>query len=610
MGKGNRNRLNRLQEQVDADVSVKKTGKKESKSSKGGMIALTIVATVIVLFVIVTIVISALSSAGVFNRNRIIMKSEHYQIDANMMQYYMAYSYEQWYNTYSNYMSYLSFNTSAPWYSQAFNAGNNAAFLYYPEGAEDATWYDYFVYLTKSNATNVLIYCEQALTDPDYDATLTDEDNEAIEETVTSMRNTFDMYKSLYSQMNYSYYNNFNQYLSAVYGSGVHTKDIRNMAKLIYIGSKYYNDKSGRVLNAIKADQSAIDAYLAEHEDSYLYADYVSYAFTVTKDNVSEDDYKDEAGTLNEEAYNAAVAAAKEKFEAKKAEFETAIEKLAATKTEEEYRAVLSEYLTGVYENDDKEDTETTVEKQVEEALDKIATADRAFSTSNELGCWLFGYVYEEKSDEDTDTDTDADADADAELEKTDRAKVGQTKVITTSDSDSSYSKTVYMVTKEAAIHHTVSHDIQYALFLTTGTYGTDKLSAEDAAKALYDRFTAEGNTKKMSELLEELGYETVSAFEDEDYVEGNSGLTGFDTWIYGDEAKPGDVKILDVSYTSGSTTNEYKMVAKYEKDGHEYWWIDVVNDMNTEQMESWFEEAKKAVTIETVDKYFANIKR
>ena len=579
MGKGSRSRLNRLQEEVgSSQTAVKK--KKQNKSGGKSVVVMTIIVAVVVLFVVAAIVLSALSNQGTFLRAKTVLSSEHYKIDATMMTYFMQYTYEQWYSQWGNYVSsYFSLNTQATWKSQSFGLGTYDSMLGYESNA-NSTWFDYFADLSVSSAKNILLYAEAALADPDYDSTLTQEDKDSIQSNISDMKSMYELYKSYYEAMGSSYYESFRAYLTAVYGKGVREADITRMMELQKIASKYYEYMQNKLGEANRADTDRIQTCFEENSDSYLTADYLTYTFKATLNKpTKEDDQTDEE-------YNAAVAEANEKFAEEKAKAQENAAALAASADETAFETWLREYFAETIELAEGDNLEDKVNAEYE----KCVKTDATFSSSSELGCWILGYVY------------DKDAAADSEPEKTEKAAKGSVKMIE-SDSEESYSATIYCVTREASLKDIYGVNVEIALFNKDSTFkgpeeDAESVDAATAATKFLETYQTVASTKDMDEVLNELGYTNAYHAGYEHMTHGDCDFEEVEDWAF-DEAKAGDMTTLSVSYTSDSTTTEYICIAYLKSvDELKEWQITVARTLTSNDLTSWHDGLAENTTI------------
>ena len=583
MGKGSRSRLNRLQAEINdpAKAEKKAKAKKAGRSGDKSTVIMLIIVAVVVVAILAAVTLSLLSNNGVFLRNQTVVKSEHYKIDAAMMTYYMQFTYESWYNSYQSVLSYFSFQTGATWKSQEFGSGYETYYLSYSENVK--TWFDYFAELSQSNAQTLLVYAEAAMADPNFDATLTDEDRQEIQDAVDSIKSVYEYYKSYYDYINelygtnQQYYSSYKAYLAGVYGKGVTDQDIYRMQEIQHIAAKYYNWYYDTNYESIKADENGINAYLAEHESTYVKTDYLSYVFSATKADVQRTDYE------TDEEYNAAVADANTQFEADKATAAENAAALAATTTPEEYRAWLEAYLTETLTPGENE----TIKDLVTDKMASIETTEHTCNTSYEQDCWMFGYVY------------DPDLESGETPQKTEAAKVNDVKTIE-ADAEGSYKATVYMLTREAGVNKDKVKTYEMALFVKSYTFPKDDSSdetvdAETAANTFKTAF--EGSDKTMEEVLEELKYTSASYIKLEDVIKGECSYTGTDDWAYSG-VNVGDMDVIDASYTSSDSTTEFYAVIKLLSESYETWYLQVANAMIDEHMTDWFEETKTATAI------------
>ena len=172
MGKSNRVRT---EKSAAAAIKVPNKKTKKNKSSVGYSIAIVLVA----LFVLVTIAITVITSSGILLRSTKAIKSKNYAITGSMFKYMVLSEYDSFLTNYSSYLSYFSLDTKKALGEQPYGTGSETAFL--GQMAEGATWLDYFVEPVKSQAEQILIYCEEANV---RGITLNDDDKAKIDEAI------------------------------------------------------------------------------------------------------------------------------------------------------------------------------------------------------------------------------------------------------------------------------------------------------------------------------------------------------------------------------------------------------------------------------------------
>ena len=104
MGKSNRIRKDR------ANVTL--SGVKSRKKSQGmPSWAINLITIAITALILVSVVLSIMSANGVFGRMQTALKSEHFRVDANMMNYYFRTQYDSFVQNNSSSLSYYGLDT-------------------------------------------------------------------------------------------------------------------------------------------------------------------------------------------------------------------------------------------------------------------------------------------------------------------------------------------------------------------------------------------------------------------------------------------------------------------------------------------------------------------
>ena len=370
MGKGNRNRQNAARG-VLAGAGTKTAGKKQSnyKTWVG-----TLIVTVVLLALVAIVVVSAMNSNGAFNRNRVMVSSENYEITVADMSYLVYMQYENFVDTYQNsgYMAYIrgsggtGLSTSTPLRQQNYSVTTDEI----TGETVTVTWFDYFAKSALISAKELLSLCEGAR---HYGITLSEEDEANIELTLETLK----------------YYGEItgygtNGYLRNLYGKGVRLSDVRHMLEMTTLASKYLEIGQEQAENSVT--DVMIDARYSDNVGEYENRiDYISAEFA-TKFRPASDTAEDPA------AENAAALVA---YQTEQQKYQDRTEALAACADEEAFRALLRTYIR----EDVAAENEGAGEDEIDEQTDELlATCVHTNVSENDVSdykvsSWLFGAI-------------------------------------------------------------------------------------------------------------------------------------------------------------------------------------------------------------------------
>lgn len=599
MGKSNRIRVNRANEAVRT-INVKK-----KKEMPGWLMSL--IAIVLTVAIVGGVALTLLSANGVFNRITTTVSSENYKVNANMMSYYFRIQYDNFYSTYSSYISSI-LDTSKSLKEQNYSEAT--------ETTEAVTWFDYFMDQTVESVKSMLIYCEEAKV-RGID-TLDEEEKAQIEESIQSLETTATAY-------GYT----LNSYISAVYGSGVKATDLRKAMTYSAIASKCMNVISEELNNAITDEQ--INAEYTGDLKEYNVIDYTYYTFQVTYDEAIEavlgkSDYTDDEANAQKEAilakYSELIAEAKETANRLKAitdadEFKREILTLVAedawdsvygektiedadkpseenvTKIREKLlAAVVNEVMDGkeeatadaqkgegentngsVYEieiTNTYADTLNSVKEdifaKVLKAVDTYVTDKGTYTENNDFSTWAFG---DGRAAGDTTVIVTGDGKEDGEI---------------SADTKTS-SVSVYLIRKAQYADTEKARNVAYMIF-----------GSESDAKAAIEALLAKENMSL--EIFEAYADENESATSHatlEDYTEGTIGSTVFDEWVYGESTGVGMITATPLTISTGTYAVVY-----YYAEGNEMWKVEVKSAILSDQYEAEYAnmESTYAITL------------
>lgn len=289
-----------------------KTLTAEQKSEKKKSIITTICVILAAVIVIGLVAYARLADSGVILRSKTAAKSENYEISGTMMAYY----FNQNYQTYYSYLSYLGVDTSKKLKDQACSFTTEA----------NGTWFDYFSAMTQDYATQLLALCECAKA---AGVSLDDSDYATIDSTIEQMKTAAE-----------SYGYTLNQYLTAMTGAGVNEKDARKCMELAALASKY----STQYQNGLTYTDDQLESYYSANTDAFEGVDY--YVYTVNSTDFME---KDTDGNPVGDTTTATAAA-----------YEAA-QNILAAKSEDEYLSLIRDYMKNTLGMEDS-DIDTAVE--------------------------------------------------------------------------------------------------------------------------------------------------------------------------------------------------------------------------------------------------------
>ncbi len=603
MGKSNRIKTKKASDAVSFGI---KPAKKKKGMPNWAVNLITITVAVVIL---VAVALSLMSANGVFSRWQTAAKTENFRVNGNMMKYYFQTTYSEYLQENGSYLTYLGFDSNLPLKSQPLDSSDPS----------QGTWHDYMVTMTKSEVTRLLVYCEEANA---RGIELDDEDKKALKEQLEM----FDTYAEMYG------YTNTNNYISIVYGEGMKLRDIRKAMELSMLASKCASVVSEDIEAKI-TDDIINDEYDA-HKIEYDLADYMKYTFSVSYDDVADElgegatdeeilaKYKEKiadaenkaallatatdakafktsvlneiAGDVYDKSYTSVdddsdIAAEKFPTEANLATIKTklgeyVVDMLINDKTYEkitteesgvykifgiEVTKEFSEFFEGTDETDGLVDIYIS---DMEYNLNECIVEKGAYDEDDDAIKWIFG---EGRKAGDIKTFEDGDTANGAEMPSN-------------NDDLTKFEITVYLVNKAQYKNDELTKNIGVIAFS----------SAEEAEAAL-----ANLKTGMSLDEFKALAGDTATFTNFEDYAEGDSGVSAFDSWAYGEDITVGAVT-SKVIYLAEGTYG----IALYYADGHAAWYVDVREAIYSEEIEKIGEEITNKYTVTFKDKSFEKI--
>lgn len=610
MGKSNRIRNERIEGAVKSPSSRKK-----GKGMPNWL--MTLIAVVITVAVLATVAIGLLSSNGVFGRMSTAMKSDHYRISRNMMSYYYNTQYQNFYSSYSNYMSYFSLDTSKSLKDQTYGVAPEGGYAMETNllGAFEGTWFDYFMTQTKTAATGVLVYCEEANA---RGLKLTDDETAEIDAAIEALRTNATTY-------NYT----LNAYIAALYGEGVKEADVRKAMELSALSAKCQTVLSEEFND--KITDGDIDENYASNKLDYNVIDYSSYTFRVNYDTIATEvlgkDY-------TQEELNAKESEVLEKYRAEIAGMKELANHLESLKTPEEFENYILSYVAGdkfddSYDsqdiaNEDKLESDSEKLKAIRDALiekviaevleDKESTESDAVTEDEKTTVYgqevseafakvvenvkkdVFSATKSAKTSYRTEKANYIDDDSFYKWAFEDGRAANDTHQVLTGDGseegevtkkDGYFYASVYLIRKPQYMDVEKTRNVAYMLF-----------SSEEEAKAAIEALAASSTVDydtfaKIAKDKSAVGEALVK-----DYTEGSMKSDAFDKWIYGDT-----VKIGDYTETPINMSSSYYAVAYYDSEGNEAWYVKVKAAILNDRLEANYKNMEATYEIVTKDK-------
>lgn len=597
MGKGNRNKLRRENDNlVNADTKVK-TAKKQAKGVP--LWAGNMVLGAIGLLLVVVILVTTISSSGIVLRFTKYASSNSFNLNGAQMTYIFKTLYNNFAEQYSSYLSYILDSSKSL---------KDQDSIYTDEDGNKITWFEYFALQTEAEAEQMLTLCELAkkrgmdkLTEDEVK-----EINEAIrilEETATN-----------------SYGMSLTTFIKMAYGAGVTVKDITKVMEYQTIAGNFYEVIKEELEEKIGEDR--VNAYFDENKLDFLNVDYLTFSFSATKGKTSatntaeqntkiEEDYKADKETVNKFLDKFKEVKTTDEFknilieyffevlvdDEFTAEFDDAFDSLddslvpdgdAQIKFREETLAKLKEELLKLeitYKTEEEEES-TEEEKKEEDKKDQTEeekNAEKIEKAKTEIYENLldtfttkFNSVFVEKG-------TYTEEDEVSEWLFADDTKENAVKT-STKDSEKdaateSYTASVTMLVKKPYKNEELTKNVGHILF-TKDKHGDDY---KEDAKKLLEQFK---NGEMTKDEFEKLGLENTAdsnVFYD-DVAKGDM-VKDFENWLFDEKRKEGDVEIVTTTYGDH--------IMYFVGDSNAVWYNNVFNTIFGEDYEEWYEDAK-----------------
>ncbi|MBQ3000087.1 MAG: hypothetical protein IJD64_06480 [Clostridia bacterium] len=601
MGKSNRIRADRAKREVRS---------LDTKKTKKGMPSwmMTVITVVLTLAILLSVAGLLLASNGVFNRWARVLSTEHFKVNANMMSYYFHTQYQNFLNDQQSSLSYFSLDTTKSLKDQPFGGPETTeeGVFYYDElflGEYEGTWFDYFMDQTVTSVSSLLVYCEAAY---ERGVELGDEENAEIDANLAALGTTATTYG----------YATIDAYISAMYGDGVKEKDVRRAMEYSALATKAMTVLTEEISDGI-TENAILSKYIADPK-VFDFIDFSYYKFEATYDeakhraghevegfkDMSEADQKVEIEKIYKEMIEEVKENAKKLTSMKNVK--DVNEFIILYISEKEFHTAWEDQsLDGVFvkEVDGEKVKDPAAEKQFKTLLvDNIAQeilSGKTDATKPSEHLVIKSFLPEgisednkKKIDSAHATAFKATLTAKETYVRTKAGYAGEDDEFSVWAFEEGMNRDTYKITegKDTDAVTTKSKYSQTAYFLAKAPY-RDENKTKNVA---YMLFTNEEAAKKAVDALKERGITTLDEFEAlaeesnaeahthlEDYVEGSLNSSMFDTWLYADGMKVGD--ITDTPLALDSTTF---CVALYYGEGHASWYVTVKNQILSERFD------------------------
>lgn len=363
-------KANRVKTEKAENTLTSSTYKKNDKKGLPTWLGTAIIVTVLAVFAL-TAVFFALSSAGTFNRMRVVMKTDNYKVTAPMMAYTIYTTYRNEVASYEEMSKEWGVTIQVPSGTggDKLDAQKPLRDQIYATTDKDTklpletpvTWFDHYASQAMQDVKKMLVLCEAAKA-----AGVKLEEGE--EESIDMAIEYLGAYASYYGYTT-------NGYVAAVYGEGVNKRDVRKMMEISALADKYNKLRSEEFTAGITDEQvkAEYDGNVAKYD---VFVDYINYTLTAS---FTASTKTDAAAAKEENIKNA------EKYEAKKAEYRAILAELetAAKTSPDTYGAKLLEVLKELFFKEEKEaalakkDAGATLTAE-EEAACKTAADEKA----------------------------------------------------------------------------------------------------------------------------------------------------------------------------------------------------------------------------------------
>ena len=285
-------------------AQVKPVNKKKMTKS-------ALIATIVSIAILVAFAVSLVASSGLFVRAKEGAKSENFEINGAMMDYFINSSYQSWYQNYQQWLqeNYLYVYLG---YIKAFDP-NKPFDEQIADSATGQTYQELFIENANSYIAKLLRYCESAMADKDFDfAKLESEAKEEAKHTIESI----ETYAKLSGM-------DVKGYIRSYLGRNLSVKDLENCLIIEHIAGEYASVIYDRIFDNMTSDRKFdyfkenLGASYSDGLGAFVSAEYLSYTLSQPKSSVNYPNAEDYNGAEGK-AYKDAVAAVEKENSSKK----------------------------------------------------------------------------------------------------------------------------------------------------------------------------------------------------------------------------------------------------------------------------------------------------
>ena len=274
--------------------------------------------------------------------DNIVVKSAHYKMSFDVMQYLFNSLYQQ----------FLSENSTT-----YFSTAQSLKEQYYNE-EESTTWHDYFLENTKSYLKQIMVFAEAA---EDAKMELSDEELQTISDYRSSMESAAEQESK-----------DLDTYVKDLYDGKITVSDIEYVMKMTLLAQKYNN----YLRESYKYTDSQYEAKFKEDETKYEIADYHFYEFRYAETNIDGT-----SAEINED---------------KKNKMKENADALANTKDAKEFETYLTKFLkanpslVSLTTTSEESITEEDFNDAVNRAVEGTQYTKKTYSDGDEMSQWVF----------------------------------------------------------------------------------------------------------------------------------------------------------------------------------------------------------------------------
>lgn len=241
-------------------INDKSNAKNASKNGKKRDLH-TILFVVVSFIIVVVFLVLIFFNSGILNKYVVAIDANGHKVTSSELSFYYNYQYDNFLNTYSDYLDYIGLDQTKDLDSQECTF------------SEGQTWAEYFMSSAISSLSDVYLLCDEA---------------DAAGYTISAAEQQ-DLDSSVSYVVSSAEANGYtaNAYLRAVYGKGVNLKLFSNILQKQYLSTSYYNVMYDNFAGEVTEDD--INTYYDANIDSYLNISYRSFMVDSGIDTEADD---------------------------------------------------------------------------------------------------------------------------------------------------------------------------------------------------------------------------------------------------------------------------------------------------------------------------------